>query len=471
MSLLVLGAGPAGIAAALQARELGARVTLLEADQAGGTSLNRGPAPVRTLARAARLMRDCSSWAGFGLEGCSPTPNMPEVLANSARVARYAHDTKDIAGHLRHHGIDFVEGLGPVCFTAPRTLRSSAGDSWEADRIILAVGGVPAPLPAPGAEMAFTYRDIHALASLPGHAVVVGGADTGCQIASILADLGASVELLEAGPRLVPSADTSISTDLHQAFERKGIRVQTQCLVEELHRRDRRIGVRYRTGSVGAHTDADAVFVAVGWLGSTEGLGLDAAGVRTERHAIPVDGYLRTNVEHIFAVGDVTGRFMLVPVARQEGRIAAHNAVEGPTRQATYDVVPRASFTDPEYGGVGLTEVEAAADNDIVVGVARYHDLLRPVADGRPDGFCKLIVDRHRHTVLGAHVVGEYSAEIVQTVAACMAANMHIEQISDLQGAYPTFTEAVSMAAQKVCRRIGVGRFPQVWSHLGSEDD
>lgn len=240
--------------------------------------------------------------------------------------------------------------------------------------------------------------------------------------------------------------------------------------MEELQSREGRIGVRYSTGSAGADTDVDAVFFAVGWRGNIDELGLEAAGVKTERHAIPVDGYLRTNVEHIFAVGDVNGRSMLVQTARSEGRVAAQNAVEGPTRQAVYDVVPSASFTDPEYGGVGLTEAQAAANNDIVIGVARYDDLLRPVADGRPDGFCKLIVDRRQHTVLGAHVIGEYSAEIVQMVAACMAAKMHVEQIAELQLAYPTFTEAVTMAAQKVCRSVGIGRFPQVWSYLGPDE-
>ena len=141
MRVLVAGGGPAGVTAALQARELGADVTLLEADQVGGTSINRGPALVRTLARAARLARDWSSWAGFGLEGPQPVPNLQAVLANSARVARYAHDKKDVAGHLRHHGIDLAEHLGPVRFTGPHTLRAEDGRSWQGDRIVITVGG------------------------------------------------------------------------------------------------------------------------------------------------------------------------------------------------------------------------------------------------------------------------------------------------------------------------------------------
>jgi pyruvate/2-oxoglutarate dehydrogenase complex dihydrolipoamide dehydrogenase (E3) component len=161
---------------------------------------------------------------------------------------------------------------------------------------------------------------------------------------------------------------------------------------------------------------------------------------------------------------------MVVQTARMEGRIAATNAILGPTRHATYDVVPSGSFTDPEYGRVGLTEAQAAERHDVIAGIARYDDLLRPVADGRPDGFCKLIADRRTHAILGAHVLGEYSAETVQTVAACMSAGMTVEQVAELQLAFPTFTEAVCMAAQKICRALGIGNFPRAWSYLGSED-
>ncbi len=219
MKLLVVGGGPAGVTAALQARELGADVTLLEAERIGGTNLNHGPAPVRTLSRAAGLARDWSSWERFGLEGPPPVPNLEAILANAARVARYAHDKKDIAGHLRHQGIDLDEHIGPVRFTGPHTVRAKDGRSWHADRIVIAVGCRAAPLPVPGGELALTYQDIWTLKALPQQLTIIGGADTGCQIASIFADLGAEVRLVEAGPRLVPGADASVSAALGQAFE------------------------------------------------------------------------------------------------------------------------------------------------------------------------------------------------------------------------------------------------------------
>jgi pyruvate/2-oxoglutarate dehydrogenase complex dihydrolipoamide dehydrogenase (E3) component len=468
VSLLVVGGGPAGVTAALQARELGTQVTLLEADQIGGTSLNRGPAPVRTLARAARLARDWSSWSSFGLRGPAPVPDLPAVLANSERVARYAHDKKDVAGHLRRQGIDLIEDLGPVRFTGPHSMAASDGRAWSADRVILAVGGHAARLPIPGAGHALTYEDIPSLTSLPRRVTVVGGADTGCQIASIFQDFGATVTVFEAGPVLIPAADLSISAELSRSFTAQGMTVATHTLVEALALADGGISIQYRSSTGPGRMVADAVFFAVGWPANLSQLNLDAAGVRTGPGAIPVDDYLRTNVGHIFAAGDVNGHSMLVQSARMEGRIAARNAVLGPARQATYDVVPSGSFTDPEYGRVGLTETQAAQEHDIVVGIARYDDLLRPVADGRPEGFCKLIADRRSRAILGAHVVGEYSAETVQTVAAAMAAGMTVEQVAELQLAYPTFTEGVSMAAQKICRTIGIGRFPQAWSYLGS---
>ena len=196
----------------------------------------------------------------------------------------------------------------------------------------------------------------------------------------------------------------------------------------------------------------------------------DAAGVTSNRQAIPVDDYLRTNVEHIFAAGDVNGRSKLVQTARIEGRLAAWNAIRGPSRQPAYDAVPSGSFTDPEYGAVGLTESQAAQDHDIAVGIVRYDELLRAVADGHPEGFCKLIADRRSHRVLGAHVLGNYSAEIVQVVATAMSAGMNVEQLAEMQFAFPTFTEAISMAAQKACRDIGIGQFPPAWSSLESLD-
>ncbi|MGB3257638.1 MAG: NAD(P)/FAD-dependent oxidoreductase [Ornithinimicrobium sp.] len=470
VSVLVVGGGPAGVSAALQARQLGATVRLLESRDIGSSTLNRGPAPLRTLARAARLARDWRSWSQFGLTGPAPVPDLAAMLANSERVAHYASDRRDVAGDLHDRGIDVVDHAGAVHFIDPHTIVTERGQTFSADRIILAVGGHAGRLSMPGADLAWTYEDLRQLRVLPDRIAMIGGADTGCQLASIFADFGSDVTVLEAGPVLIPAADPSVSTEFGRALTNRGIRVRTQALVSSLSREGQGLRVDFSSGGEQDCVHVDAAFFAVGWPANIGQLHLDAADVQATAGAIPVDQFLRSNVEHIFAVGDVNGRSMLVQTARIEGRIAARNAVLGPARQASYDVIPSGSFTDPEYGRVGMTEPEARQEHDVVVGIAHYRDLLRPIADGRPNGFCKIIAERSTGVILGAHVVGEYSAETVQTVASCMAGGLGVEHVADLQFAFPTFTEAVSMAAQKICREIGLGDFPYVWSYLGSQE-
>jgi pyruvate/2-oxoglutarate dehydrogenase complex dihydrolipoamide dehydrogenase (E3) component len=475
MRLLVVGGGSAGMAAALTARELNADVTLLEADEVGGTTLNRGPAPVRTLARAARLARDWGSWETFGLRGPAPQPDLPKILARSDEVARYAREAKQLAAYLSDYGVDLAEHTGQVSFTDPHTLEAGDGRRWQGDSIVVAVGGYAAPLPVPGAQLALTYNDIPSLTSLPSDVAIVGGADTGCQIASILSDFGVSVTIFEAGPTLIASADQAVSQGLTRSFQTQGIHVRTSTMVTALEQDGSRVQVRHKSSQPdqAAQGDAasfDAVFTAIGWPANIEALALGKAGVEATRTAIPVDQYMRTNMPHIFAAGDVNGQAKLVQFARGEGRIAALNAIEGPRYTPSYRIVPSASFTDPEYGQVGLTEAQARAqaadDHDIVTATASYEHLLRPVADGRPHGFCKLIANRRDHAILGGHVLGEYSAEIIQVIATAMMANLTVERVAVIPFAFPTFTEAVGMAAQMICRDLGVGPFPRVWSVL-----
>jgi pyruvate/2-oxoglutarate dehydrogenase complex dihydrolipoamide dehydrogenase (E3) component len=439
---------------------------VVEAKQVGGTSLNEGPAPVRTLARAARLMRDTQSWRQFGLRGDAPQVDIAAVLANANRVASYAHQQRRLAEVVRGQGIDLIEDAGPARFLDPHTVRIPDGRAFEGDAVIVAVGGHAGRLPIPGAEIALTYEDVRDLTALPASVAVVGGADTGCQLASILADFGAQVTLVEASPRLVPHADQDISATLADAFRRRGITVLTATLVERLDRTAAGVAVQHRSGNQQARLELEAVFFAVGWPGNADALGADAVGVTTSRGYVQVGRDLRSSLPHVFAAGDVNGISMLVPSARHEGRIAAENAVLGTRREYTHEIVPTGSFTDPEYGSVGLTEAQARERYDCAVAVARYDDLVRPLVDARPEGFCKLIVERRHRYLLGAHVIGEYSAEVIQMAAACMAANMRVEQLAELQPAFPTFTEAVGMAALNIVRQLGVAAWAPSWSEL-----
>jgi dihydrolipoamide dehydrogenase len=366
-------------------------------------------------------------------------------------------------------GVDLVEEAGDVRFVDSHIMAAADGRSWSADRVIVAVGGRAGRLQIPGAELALTYEDVRSLTALPERVCVIGAADTGCQLTSILADFGCQVWLLEFAPRIVQRADEDISTELEHAFRDRDIEVVTGASAERLDPLDPGVRVTYRHGAEGKTLDVDAVFFAVGWPSNADLLEAAAAGVELKGGYIVVDEYQRTTVPHIFAAGDVDGDSMLVASAMLEGRVAAENAVLGPRRRVVHDVVPVGSFTDPEYGSVGLTEAQARDRYDCAVAVAKYADLLRPVADGQPEGFCKLIVESDRRQIVGAHVLGEYSAGVIQMVAACMAAGMRVEEVAELQYAFPTFTEGVSRAAQMIVRELGIRAMPQLWSSLAPE--
>lgn len=468
MRVLVLGGGPAGVTAALHAAELGAEVTLVERGRVGGTALNTGPAPVRTLARAARLVRDWSSWETFGLRGPKPEVDLAATLANAERVAQHAYERRRVADHIRAMGVDLVEEVGDAWFLDSKTVSTADGQEWTADRVIIAVGGRASRLPIPGAELGLTYEDVRSLASLPDRVCIIGAADTGCQLASILADFGCRVSLVEYAPRIVPRADEEVSAGLERAFHERGIEVVTNAAIQQLEPLESGVRVVYRAGDDAMSVETDAAFFAVGWPSNADLVDAAAAGVAIERGYVVVDDYLCTSVPHILAAGDVDGQSMLVSSALLEGRVAAENAVLGPHRPIVHELVPAGSFTDPEYASVGLSEQQARACYDCAVAVARYENLLRPVADGQPEGFCKLIVETERRQIVGAHVVGEYSAEVIQMVAACMAAGMRVEEVAELQFAFPTFTEGVSQAAQMLVRDLGVRPMPQLWSSLSA---
>ena len=295
---------------------------------------------------------------------------------------------------------------------------------------------------------------------------VIGAADTGCQLASILADFGCRVSLIEYAPRIVPRADDDVSAGLEQAFRARGIDVITGARAERLEPLEPGVRVVFTAAGVTRTDEVDAVFFAVGWPSNADRLDAVAAGVAIERGYVVVDEFQRTSVAHIFAAGDVNGTSMLVASARLEGRVAAENAVLGARRRVAHEVVPVGSFTDPEYASVGLTEAQGRERYDCAVAVARYENLLRPVADGQPEGFCKLIIETGGRKIVGAHVLGEYSAEVIQVVAACMTAGMRVEEVAELQFAFPTFTEGIQQAAQMLVRELGVRAMPAPWSSL-----
>jgi dihydrolipoamide dehydrogenase len=467
--ILVIGGGPAGVTAALRASELGARVTLIERDRMGGTCTNDGCVPTRVLAKAARLIRDAEQFDDYGLVGERPQLDFERLLHRTQQVVYGVQEKKQLIKYLQEHGVKVFANVGAARFKDAHTVALPDGTDLKGEKIILCVGGHPRRLAFPGAENAYTHSEVWSMKALPASMTVVGAAATGCQLASVFAAFGTRVAMLELAPRILSGEDESVSKAMQAAFEDREIQVITAIDgVDRIDKQGQNLSIHYQKDGESRRQSSQAVVLAVGWPGNIDGLNLPAAGVETERGYVSVDDYLRTSAPHIFAAGDITGRMMLVQSGGYEARIAAENAVLKSEQKYEHQIVPHGGFTDPEYGSVGLTENEARSRGlDIAVATVPYTHLDRAVIDGRPEGLGKLIVSRDTHRLLGAHVVGEQALEIVQIVAAGMAADMWVEQLAELEIAYPTFTAILGLAARRLLRDLGVVPLADQWRTLG----
>lgn len=465
--LIVIGGGPSGVTAAIRARELGANVTLVERGRMGGTCTNDGCVPTRVLAKAARLLRDSEQFSEYGLHSTRPELDFEFLLKRTQQVVYSIHEKKQLIGRLNDLGIKVISEAGPARFVDPYRLELGNGQQLEAEKFILCAGGRARRLDFPGAEYAYTHSDVWSLKKLPTSVAVVGGAATGCQLASIFEAFGSTVTILERGPRILGLEDEALSQVIADSFRSRNVTIISEIeTVERIEKGPDGLTLFYRRGGELHSINVEAVLLSTGWVGNLADLNLTVAGVETVGPYVRVDDFQRTSVPHIFAAGDITGRMMLVQSANYEALTAAENAALGIGARLKHQIVPHGGFTDPEYGGVGLTEAQARKETEVEVAVVQYSDLDRAVIDGHPVGMCKLIVSQQTHRILGAHVAGEQALEVVQIAAAGMAADMWVEQLAELQIAYPTFTSILGLAARRIVRQLGVQPLAHEWQAL-----
>jgi pyruvate/2-oxoglutarate dehydrogenase complex dihydrolipoamide dehydrogenase (E3) component len=449
IDIIVVGAGPAGVLAALRAADLGARTMLVTRAEFGGMAANDGPVPVRTLAHAARLIREARQLGQYGIGVSEPVLDYPRLLARMREVAKDARAHSSLRQQIDSLGVTVRENAGVARFADPHTIETGGGPRLQAEKIIICTGGVSRRLSIPGFDLASTHSDAWGLTSVPSSMLVIGAGATGVQIASVFNAFGARIQLFQTGPRILPSEDEDISAAVAAAFRESGIVVHENFgAIESFEKTS--TGVRMIFSRNGDRDSAEATLavVAVGWVADTAGLRLAAAGVETDvRGFVKVDGHLRTSTPHIFAAGDITGRLMLVPQAIQDGFVAATNAVRGPTITTGDPVSPIGSFTDPEYAQVGLTEAKARETHDVVTAVIRFDSTTRTIIDGRKAGFCKLIADRTTCRMLGCHVVGERAVEITQVAAIAIGAKMRVDDLAHIPLSFPTYAGILARVA------------------------
>ena len=459
IDVLVVGAGPAGVAAATRAAQLGACTTLTTSGAFGGMAANDGPVPVRTLAHAARLMREARQLPAYGIDVGEPRLDYGRLLARVAEVVAAVGAHSALRPQAEAAGVVIRERVGPVRFTAADTLESAAGERFRADRIVLCTGGVSRRLGVPGAELVATHSDAWSLTEAPRSMLVIGGGATGLQVAAVFNAFGTTVQLFENGPRILPTEDDDISAAVAEGMRRCGVEVHEGFGVIERFEKTA-TGIRMihaRDGEV-LSAEADLAVAAIGWTAETAALALSVAGVATNaRGFIAVDQFQHTAAAHVWAAGDVTGGLMLVPQAMQEGFAAASNAVTGEGVTARREITPIGSFTDPEYAQAGLSEAAARAGHDVETAVARFDSVTRGIVDGRTVGFCKLIVDRADHRILGCHLVGDRAVETAQIAAVAMAGGLTVDALARLPLSFPTYAGVLARAAATAAYRLNNG--------------
>jgi dihydrolipoamide dehydrogenase len=458
LDVVVIGAGPAGVVAALRAADLGAKTALVTRDEFGGMAANDGPVPVRTLAHAARLIREARQLSHYGIAVGEPVLEYPRLLARVREVVDDVRARSAFRGQIDSLGVTVCEQAGAARFTDRHTVETASGLRLQAEKIIICTGGVSRQLSVPGFELTATHSDAWDLTSVPPSMLVIGGGATGAQVASIFNAFGSRIQLFHAGSRILSTEDEDVAAAVAAAFCKSGIIVRENFgAIDSFETTPN--GVRMIFAKDGRRESAEATLavVTVGWMANTAALGLAAAGVETnQRGFIHVDSYLRTSAPHVFAAGDVTGRLMLVPPAIQDGFVAATNAVRGPEMKIEEAVNPIGSFTDPEYAQVGLTEAKAREQHDVAAGTVNFASTTRTIIDGRTEGFCKLVVDRASYKILGCHVVGERAVEISQVAAIVMASGMRVDELARIPLSFPTYAGILGRVAASVTRQLNL---------------
>ena len=443
--LLVLGGGPAGYVAALRAAQLGAAVTLVEQREIGGTCLNRGCIPTKALVAAAEHLRQARAAAGFGVLTTAVGVDFAALMRRKADVTVQLRT--GVEHLLKARKVEVVQARGRLA--GPGALALDDGRALAGDAVVLATGSEPArpSLFDFSDSRVVTSDELLDLTALPARIVIVGGGVIGCEFASVFAELGTAVTVVEMMDQLLPEEDKRAGRALQQGFKSSGITVLLGDAVAALDTSSPNEVVVRLAG--GAEAAADVVLVAIGRRPLSRGLGYEEAGLEIGAGGfVVVDETLRTAIDGVFAAGDLAGPPLLAHWAYHEGAVAAANAVTGGRLAVDRRAVPNCIFSHPEVASVGLTEDRAlAAGADVVVASVRLNGNSKAVIEGESDGFIRIVAETGSGTILGATLVGAKVTELVHELALAIRNGLTFEAVAATIHAHPTLSEAIGEAA------------------------
>ncbi len=435
LDLFVIGGGSAGVRAAKMAAISGARVALAEEHRMGGTCVIRGCVPKKLMVYASSFGEMMEDAAGFGWDVGPAVFDWPRFIAAKDREIDRLEGL--YRGALVKYGVTTHDARATI--EDPHTVALSTGQRLTARHILIATGGWPQRPEVPGAALGITSNEVFHLATLPRRIVIVGGGYIACEFACVFHGMGSEVTLVHRGPHILRGFDHDVRTHVETAMRTKGIGIRLMTQVMALSEAQGGILVQL-TG--GEEAVADTVLFATGRVPNSAGLGLAALGVEIRANgAIEVDPYSQTSIPSIFAVGDVTDRLPLTPVAIREGAAFVETVFNARPTKAEHVLVPTAVFTQPEIGTVGMSEEAARAEGPVTI----YRTVFRPMMhalSGRTEKMLmKLVVDAVTRRVLGCHIVGHGAGEMIQLAAVALRLGATKEDFDRTVAVHPTAAE------------------------------
>lgn len=445
--LVVLGAGPGGYVAAIRASQLGLKAAVIEKDKPGGVCLNIGCIPSKALIHQAEVYLSAKDLEAMGIAVDRSGFDYGRVFKKSRQAADRL--SKGVQALLKKNQIEFMEGSGKIIGPNGVTVGSK---KVTGKNILVATGSRPREIPGFEFDEKQVLSSTGALMqeSLPKSLIILGGGYIGMEFAHVMSSFGVEVTVVEMLDRIVPLSDTEVVGVLERDIRKRGVQIMTGTKAEKLNKEKTGIKLEVSGPDGSATLKAEKLLVSVGRAPNTDGIGLDAVGITTERGFVPVGDYYQTTVASIYAIGDVVDSPQLAHVASKEGEIAAeYMAGYAPEPRIDPDQIPAAIYTEPQIASFGPTEEQATARGETFAkAVFPYRGAGKSVAIGKPDGMVKILYNSETGEIIAAHVVGSTATELIHELLLGKHSELLPEDIATMIHAHPTLSEAVMEAAR-----------------------
>ena len=442
--IVVLGGGPGGYVAAIRAAQLGKKVAIVEKEQLGGVCLNWGCIPTKSLLKNAHVYDMIKNAKSYGIEISSYKVNWPRIIQRSRNIAKRL--SKGIEYLMKKNKIDHLTGLASLVDKNTINVDNNGKiESITSKHIIIATGTMQRNLPGLDIDgkVIISSKEAMIINEIPKDIVIIGAGAIGIEFAHLFNTFGSKVTIVEAMDSVLPNEDEDISKELHSILNKRKIKILTNTKVENVKKMKSSVKLIVN----GEELKTDKILVAVGVTGNINNIGLEKLSIKTDRGFIDTNSFMQTNIDNIYAIGDISGPPLLAHVASAEGITAVEHICGLKPEKMKYDNIPACTYCEPEVASVGLTEKQAVDSGyKIKVGKFPFRALGKSLADGSHDGFVKIIFDSKYGELLGCHIIGHDASNLISEIAISKTLETTYHELLKTVHPHPTLSEAIQEA-------------------------